>query len=97
MIGPQNGGRSRTSFTDAEELIQQALIELSPSGRPFAGELFFNKAILKTWKNGALGILDLTREEFNNILVNKVWHYDKQKHQWVCSSAHVAPDPQLTF
>ena len=66
-----------------EALLDETLSEVSPDGRPFAGEVLFNQMILKAWERGALSSLDVTREDFAGVLMSKGWRYNAARHQWV--------------
>jgi hypothetical protein len=50
-----------------EALLDETLSEVSPDGRPFAGEMLFNQMILKAWQKGGLFSLDVTREDFTGV------------------------------
>jgi len=78
-------------------LIEEALLEVSPDRRPFAGESLFNQIILKAWSRGALHSLDLSREEFSEVLIRKGWRYDAVRHRWLSAGEGVASGFQLTF
>ncbi|HEV2349541.1 MAG TPA: DNA methyltransferase [Terriglobia bacterium] len=80
-----------------DELVQETLAEISPNRSPFAGELLFNRVILNAWKRGALGSLDVSREEFSEVLQRKGWHYDTFRHRWLNAPEFVQPGFQLTF
>ena len=80
-----------------DELIEEALLEVSPDRRPFAGESLFNKIILKAWSRGALHSLDVSREEFSEVLTRKGWRYDALQHRWFSARDGVASGFQLTF
>jgi hypothetical protein len=77
--------------------MDETLAEVSPDGRPFAGELLFNRMILRAWGNGALQSLDISREEFAEVLTRKRWRYNAARHQWFHT---LEPSPagfQFTF
>jgi hypothetical protein len=85
------------SIHTTARILDEALLEVTPDGRPFPGELLFNRAILKAWELGSLNLLDVTREEFSRILLCKGWQYHKLKHRWFSASTDVVPNLQLTF
>ena len=65
-----------------EALLAETLAQVSPDGRPFAGEVLFNQMILKAWNSGALRSLDVAREDFVEVLTSKGWRYNSIRHQW---------------
>ena len=89
--------RRLSSAATIGELVKEALCEIAPDRRPFAGELLFNRVILKAWERGALHSLDLTREEFSEILKSKGWRYNQIRHQWFNRSEGVPSGLQLTL
>src|SRR5437867_7062737 len=93
----QRSSGSASSKPTIDELIEEALLEVSPDRRPFAGESLFNKIILKAWSRGALHSLDVSREEFSEVLTGKGWRYDALQHRWFCARDGVASGFQLTF
>ena len=80
-----------------EELIDDALAQVTPDGAPFPGELLFNHIVLRAWSRGALHSLDLTRETFAEILKSKGWQYNTIRNQWVSTVSAVPSNYQLTF
>jgi DNA modification methylase len=72
----------QTTGLTIEGLIKEALTEISPNGEPFAGELLFNRIILKAWRTGTLRSLDVSREDFAEVLIRKGWHYNGVRHEW---------------
>jgi len=90
-------GSERFSPGTIEQLVDETLIEVSPDGRPFAGELLFNQVVLRAWKQGALRCLDVSREDFSEILKRKGWHYNPFRHQWFNAPETVPSGFQLTF
>ncbi len=80
-----------------DELIEHTLGEISPERRPFAGEALFNRIVLNAWSRGALGSLDLSREDFLEILHKKGWRYDAFRHRWISTPEFIQPGFQLTF
>ncbi len=78
--------RQQPSRLTSDELVVETLAEVSPDGRPFAGELLFNRMILKAWRRNALQSLDVSREDFGDALTRKGWRYNATRHQWFQSS-----------
>ena len=90
-------GRARPHHVTAEALIDETVTEISPDGRPFAGELLFNQTVLKAWQRGALGTLAISQEEFSEILRKKGRRYDPSRHQWVSAADPVRSGLQLAL
>ena len=80
-----------------EALLGDTLAEVSPDGRPFAGEALFNQMILKAWKNGALASIDVTREDFAEVLKSKGWRYNSLRNQWFRTLEPAPTSFQFTF
>jgi len=80
-----------------EELINQALAEVSPNGLPFAGEVLFNRIIMRAWERGALRSLDVTREDFADVLTRMGWRYNPVRHQWFNGHEPALSGVQLAF
>jgi len=80
-----------------EALLDETLSEVSPDGRPFAGEILFNQMILKAWKRGTLSSLDITREDFAGVLMSKGWRYNAARHQWFHTLESAPAGFQFTF
>lgn len=89
--------RRNSAIPTIDELVDEALSEISPDRRPFAGELLFNQIVLKAWTRGALQTLGLTRESFSEVLKSKGWHYNRVRHQWFSAEEGVPSGLQLTF
>jgi 16S rRNA G966 N2-methylase RsmD len=88
---------SRSPAPTLDALLAETLAEVSPDGRPFAGEILFNRMILKAWNSGALTSLDVTREEFTEALTNKGWRYNSIRHQWFHALEPAPAGLQFTF
>lgn len=80
-----------------DDLIEEVIQEIAPDRRPFAGELLFNQVVVKAWNRGVLHSLDLTREDFSEILSKKGWQYNRVRHQWFSTQDKVPSTFQLTF
>ena len=89
--------RQQSRRLTIEELIDETLSQVSPDQAPFAGELLFNRMILKAWENGALDSLDISREEFTEVLTRKGWHYNAARHQWFQTLQRAPAGFQFTF
>jgi hypothetical protein len=94
---PAARGSPSFSPVTIEQLIEETLVEVSPDGRPFAGELLFNQVVLRAWERGALRCLDVSREDFTEILRRRGWRYNSLRHQWFNAPETVPSGLQLTF
>jgi len=47
------------------------------------GEHLFNRMIIAAWTSGAIGSLNITKQEFNDLIKQHGWLYDEHKHYWV--------------
>lgn len=97
-----NGGtcsipRLQSPGLSIEALLDATLAEVSPDGRAFAGEILFNQMILKAWQSGALASLDVTREDFAQMLTSKGWRYNAARQQWVHTLQPIPTGFQFTF
>jgi len=57
------------------------ILDSNPTGRIY-GEYLFNRIIIEAWNAGALGSLDMTRENFSYLMQQHGWFYDGESHQW---------------
>ncbi len=90
--------RPRTSYKPRiDGLIDEVLAKIAPDGMPFAGELLFNEIVLTAWKRGVLHPLDLTREDFSEILRYKGWRYNTGRHLWFKAEDGIRSGFQLRF
>ena len=46
------------------------------------GEYLFNRVIIEAWKKSAIHSLNISREEFIDIIKHAGWHYDEENHYW---------------
>lgn len=58
------------------------ILENTHSNHVF-GEYLFNKIIIEAWKRSAIHSLNMSKEEFIDILRQSGWHYDQDKHYWI--------------
>lgn len=75
--------RGRPDRITAEGLVNEAIEEISPDGRPFPGELLFNRIVLRAWERGTLETLDITQKDFIELLKKRGWRYDPNRHEWI--------------
>jgi DNA modification methylase len=58
------------------------------------GEQLFNQVVIEAWRRSAIGSLDISREEFINIIANHGWRYEENRHYWV-RNGHLPQIPML--
>jgi len=46
------------------------------------GEYLFNRVIIEAWKKSAIHSLNMSKEEFTDLLKQSGWHYDQENHYW---------------
>lgn len=66
------------------------ILEETPS-RMVYGEYLLNRIVVDAWRSGALGSLDIDREEFAGMIQRQGWSYDNVAHQWKHTNATSAP------
>ncbi len=59
----------------------QRILESTHSNHIF-GEYLFNKIIVEAWKKSAIHSLNISKDEFMDILKQSGWHYDQDNHYW---------------
>jgi DNA modification methylase len=52
------------------------------------GEYLFNRIIIEAWNKSAIHSLDMSKEDFMELLKQSGWHYDHQKHYWAKDKPH---------
>lgn len=57
------------------------ILENTHSNHVF-GEYLFNRIIIEAWNKSAIHSLDMSKEEFMDLLRQSGWHYDQEKHYW---------------
>jgi len=77
--GTANKRRRRGKFDVCEAI--NAILENTHSNHVF-GEYLFNKVIIEAWKKSAIPSLNMSREEFIDIIKHAGWHYDEENHYW---------------
>ena len=55
------------------------ILENTHSNHVF-GEYLFNRIIIEAWNESAIHSLDMSKEEFMDLLRQSGWHYDQEKH-----------------
>lgn len=74
---------------DVEGAIARVLDE-TPSGSIY-GEYLLNRIVMDAWQSGALGSLDIDREDFAAMMERQDWSYDDKGHQWRHASVRSTP------
>ncbi|HSZ03219.1 MAG TPA: DNA methyltransferase [Terriglobales bacterium] len=74
---------------DVEAAISRILDE-TPNGIVY-GEYLLNRIVVDSWKEGALGSLDIDRTDFADIMERQGWSYDNKAHQWRHSNLTSSP------
>ena len=46
------------------------------------GERLFNDIVVEAWRHGAIGALDISKEDFSDAIQREGWHYDAKRHHW---------------
>src|SRR6202140_3257161 len=52
------------------------------------GEYLFNRIIIEAWNKSAIHSLDMSKEDFMDLLKQSGWHYDQEKHYWAKDKPH---------
>jgi len=76
----------RREFSQGKTLdVGKVLYEIlsSENSAVLYGEHLFNRMIIAAWTSGAIGSLNITKQEFNDIIKQHGWLYDVDKHYWV--------------
>ena len=66
---------------DVVKEVAQLLAETQD--RQIYGESIFNQLIIRAWQKSAIGSLDISRDEFIQLLNENGWNYDAQQHYWI--------------
>jgi len=57
------------------------ILEAAP--RVVYGEQLFNQLVIEAWRKSAIGSLDISKDDFTNVIKHHGWHYDEDRHYWV--------------
>jgi hypothetical protein len=76
---PRRCEKSYTQF-DIEGVMTSIL---SDANTKLYGEHLFNQLILAAWNKRAISSLDITKDDFNEIIRRHGWRYDEENHYWV--------------
>lgn len=73
--------QNRTRDFDIRDAMSEVLIHAKTE--MMYGESLFNQLIMTAWKKGAIHSLNITKDDFNEIIKQHGWEYDARKHCWV--------------
>ncbi|HMH46055.1 MAG TPA: DNA methyltransferase [Pyrinomonadaceae bacterium] len=79
-----NTGRLKKARRNGHFNVQEAvnrILDNTHDNHVF-GEYIFNRIIIEAWNNAAIHSLDMSKEDFIDLLRQSGWHYDQQKHYW---------------
>jgi len=76
---------------DVEQAVTEALSS-TPEDKMY-GEHLFNKIVIAAWRNGAIGLLNISKTEFIDLIQRNGWQYDEKNHFWV---RHRQPETLFT-
>jgi len=57
------------------------ILESAP--RMVYGEHLFNQLIMEAWRKSAISSLDISKDDFTEVIRRHGWHYDETCHYWV--------------
>jgi hypothetical protein len=72
---------TRTKDFDIEAIVAKILSKTDT--KVLYGEHLFNQVILAAWHAQAIGALQITKNDFVEIIKRHRWEYDPTKHNWV--------------
>ena len=65
---------------DIETELNELLAQMK---EPLYGEALFNKMVLRAWHKGAINSLDISKDDFAQLLLDLGWQYDSRGHFWL--------------
>jgi hypothetical protein len=84
-VQPTKGARRM----DVEETLGR-ILESAPD--VVYGEQLFNQVVVEAWKNSAIGSLEISKDDFSDLICKFGWKYDEHRHCWARNGAsHRAP------
>ena len=72
--------KQTTNGFDVSEAVKQVLSQVE--GDEVYGEFLFNKLVIKAWESGAIGSLNISKNDFISMMKENGWSYDEQHHNW---------------
>jgi 16S rRNA G966 N2-methylase RsmD len=72
-----------------------AILESAP--RIVYGEQLFNQLVIEAWRKAAIGSLDISKEEFTEVIERHGWCYDENRHYWVRNRDHHVPSTPMLW
>jgi hypothetical protein len=79
---PKRTARMQYGF-DSEAAISRILGDTN--SQAVYGEHIFNELILTAWREGSIRSIDLSKDDFNEMIKRHGWQYEEEKHRWVRS------------
>lgn len=79
--GKRRAIHPRSHGFDIEATISQILSSVNT--RALYGEHVFNQLIVAAWRNGSIGSLDISKDQFNDLIKRHGWQYEEETHRWV--------------
>ena len=76
----------RNGHFDVFHAVKQ-ILDNTPGNYVF-GEYLFNRIIIEAWNKSAIHSLDMSKEDFMDLLKQSGWHYDQEKHYWAKDKPH---------
>ena len=73
--------RNQVEHFDIDHAMSQILANID--GQVMYGEHLFNQLIVGAWNKGAIGCLNISKDDFNDIIRRHGWQYDEANHCWV--------------
>ncbi|HEX6719527.1 MAG TPA: DNA methyltransferase [Pyrinomonadaceae bacterium] len=72
--------KSRSEF-DVGSMVKKILTEAN--SEKIYGEYLFNQLVIAAWQQSSISSLNITKDEFSELIKNYGWHYDQSAHYWV--------------
>lgn len=70
----------KTSTFDVGHIVD-AILKEAKNGHIF-GEYLFNRVIVEAWQSSAIHLLQMSKDDFSNLLQERGWYYDDVGHYW---------------
>jgi adenine-specific DNA methylase len=80
---PKAATRTKRAF-DSEAAISRILSAIH--SQSVYGEHVFNELILAAWREGSIHSINLSKDQFNEIIKRHGWQYDGDRHCWARSN-----------
>jgi hypothetical protein len=83
-----NNRQSKTAVGTASAFdIESAMSQIlsGENAHYLYGEHVFNQLILAAWQKGSIKSLEISKDQFNDMIKRHGWQYDEENHRWVKS------------